>query len=142
MTIVFPFEMPNGIYDVDLMSSYGKLTLQDAFEMRRVATNSSDTFKFWTSINGEKDTVRIYAKDIIGMGKVQFFVDGQEIAWIRPIDKSDPKLRMVGDMDYLARTVELHDGKNRFEIKLDGVRVWRATYVPAFDQARILQTIL
>lgn len=133
VTIIFPFEMPAGVYDVDLISSYGKLTLQDAFEMKISATNFDDTFKFWTRINEELDTVRIYAKDIVGMGKVQFFVDGKEIAWVRAADQSDPKLLMVGPVDYMVRKVDLHEGKNRFEIKLNGVRVWRTTYVPVFD---------
>jgi hypothetical protein len=72
----------------------------------------------------------MYAKDPIGDGKIQFFVDGKEIAWINAVDEADPKLRFAKNFGYLVRSVELNEGKNRFEIRLDGVRVWRATYVP------------
>lgn len=130
--IVFPAELDPGSYDAVLTSSYGKLTLQDAFVFTSTSIDSAnlDSFKMWTHINEAKDTVRIYAKQIVGLGKVQFFVDGHEVAWVRALDASDPKLRKVNGSDYLVRTVSLHPGKNRFEIKLNGVRVWRTTYVP------------
>ena len=75
-------------------------------------------------------TVKMYAKDPIGDGKIQFFVDGKEIAWVNAVDEADPKLSFASSYPYLVRSVELNPGKNRFEIKLDGVRVWRTTYVP------------
>lgn len=83
---------------------------------------------FWTKRNG--DNVKIYAKNIIGMGKVQFFVNGQEIAWIRAGTRSDPKLRVIteGHMtgaSYLVRDKDLLAGKNVFEIYVDGERVER-----------------
>jgi hypothetical protein len=72
----------------------------------------------------------MYAKHPVGDGKIQFFVDGKEISWINAVDLTDPKLSFASSNPYLVRSVDLNPGKNRFEIKLDGVRVWRATYVP------------
>jgi hypothetical protein len=72
----------------------------------------------------------MYAKDPVGDGKIQFFVDGKELAWVNAVDESDPKLSVASGYPYLVRSVDLKPGKNRFEIKLDGERVWRATYVP------------
>jgi hypothetical protein len=53
----------------------------------------------------------IYPKDPIGVGKIQFVVNGREIAWVRAADETDPKLRLAGDSNYLVRTVELAAGK-------------------------------
>ena len=61
---------------------------------------------------------------------MQFLLVGKEIAWVRAVDESDPKLSFANGFSYLVRTVELSPGKNRFEILVDGERVFRATYVP------------
>lgn len=72
--------------------------------------------------------VKVYAKDIVGIGKVQFFVGDREIAWVRATDSEDPKLRTYKGVPYLVRTVILEPGKNRIEIKVDGGRAWFVTY--------------
>lgn len=72
--------------------------------------------------------VKVYAKDIVGIGKVQFWVNGREIAWVRAETRDDPKLRIQNSAPYLVRTVELSPGKNRIEIRLNGTRAWFATY--------------
>lgn len=72
--------------------------------------------------------VKVYAKDIVGIGKVQFFVNGREIAWVRAESARDPKLRIDNSYPYLVRTVRLGPGKNRFEILVNGDRAWFATY--------------
>jgi hypothetical protein len=74
------------------------------------------------------DTVKIFAKGVIGAGKVQFLVNGVERAWIRAIDESDPKLRRANGSYYLVRSVKLNKGKNIFEVYQDGERVWRSAY--------------
>lgn len=130
VTVVFPVQMPVGLFDVDLYSSYGKLTLPDAFVFEDLVSVNDTPFEVWTTINFAKDTVRVYAKNIVGLGKIQFFVDGEEIAWVRAVDATDPKLHKVGAASDLVRTVKLHEGKNRFEIKIGGTRAWRTTYVP------------
>ena len=74
-------------------------------------------------------TIKLYAKNIVGVGKVQFFLNGKEIAWVRAVDATDPKLRTANGFSYLVRTVELKPGmKNAVEIYVDGVRERRAAY--------------
>lgn len=72
--------------------------------------------------------VKVYAKDIVGIGKVQFLVGGKEIAWVRATSPDDKKLRTYDNVPYLVRTVTLRPGKNRIEIKVDGGRAWFVTY--------------
>lgn len=72
--------------------------------------------------------VKVYAKDIVNIGKVQFFVGDREIAWVRATSADDSKLRTYNGVPYLVRTVTLEPGKNRIEIKVDGGRAWFATY--------------
>ena len=118
--------------DVDLVinSSSGTLTHQDAFDIPADTCETELSKGRWTQLQSDGQTVKMYAKDPIGDGKIQFFVDGEEIAWVNAADEADPKLSFASSYPYLVRSVELKPGKNRFEIKLDGVRVWRATYVP------------
>ena len=72
--------------------------------------------------------VKVYAKDIVGIGKVQFIVNEREIAWVRAESRGDPKLRIENSYPYLVRTVTLSPGKNRIEIRVEGGRAWFATY--------------
>ena len=74
-------------------------------------------------------SVKLYAKNIVGAGKVQFFLNGKEVAWVRAADANDPKLRTANGFQYLVRTVTLKAGmKNALEIYVDGIRVRRAAY--------------
>lgn len=82
--------------------------------------------RFWAKRNG--NTAKLYAKNIIGAGKVQFMVNGREVAWVSALDGSDPKLRLANNSHYLVRTVNLGPGKNVLEIYLDGERVRRVSY--------------
>ena len=84
----------------------------------------------WTS-NQNDGTVKMYAKNIVGAGKVQFMLNGKEIAWVRAANTSDSKLRLAGaeGAAYLVRTVDLVEGKkNILEIYVDGVRTTRTAY--------------
>ena len=92
------------------------------------ASDAAKATGYWTKRNG--DNVKLYAKNVIGLGKVQFFMNGEEIAWIRAEDKTDPKLRVIteGPMtgaSYLVRDRDLPVGKNVFEIYLNGERIER-----------------
>lgn len=128
LTIEIPDSVGNGVKDLILTGSFGRLTLQGGLILDRVVRAESSSY-FWTQ--KQKDgSVKVYAKNVTGAGKVQFFVDGRELAWVNDVDGTDPKLRFANGASYLVRSVDLNPGKNRFEIKLDGVRVWRATYVP------------
>ena len=131
LVLAFPAGLTPG-QDVDLVinSSSGTLTHQDAFDIPADTCETELSKGRWTQLQSDGTTVKMYAKDPIGDGKIQFFVDGEEIAWVNAADEAEPKLSFASSNPYLVRSVELKPGKNRFEIKLDGVRVWRATYVP------------
>ena len=87
----------------------------------------------WTKRLEGNAQAKLYAKSVVGKGKVQFYFNGKEIAWVRAIDETDPKLRVItsGPMtgaNYLVRTVDLLEGKNILEIYVDGERVRRTAY--------------
>lgn len=92
-----------------------------------LADEPSDVPAFFTKKISQTQ-VKVYAKDIVGIGKVQFMVNEQEIAWVRAESASDPKLRIENSYPYLVRTVTLAPGKNRIEIRVEGGRAWFATY--------------
>jgi hypothetical protein len=122
---VLPGGLAPGLYDLVVFSSFGKLTVQDAFEVS--LTSASVSRGFWTK-KVAPNLVKIYAKSVVGLGKVQFLLNGREVAWIRAVSSSDPKILRPGAGDYLVRTKSLRSGKNRFEVLLNGQRVWFATY--------------
>ena len=132
LVLAFPAGLtPGNNVDLVINSSSGTLTHQDAFDIPADTCAAEASKRRWTQLQPDGKTVKMYAKDPIGDGKIQFFVDGKEIAWVNAVDATDPKLfAAASGYPYLVRSVELKPGKNRFEIKLDGVRVWRATYVP------------
>jgi len=122
----FAFDVPTGlkpgVYDLVVFSSFGKLTVQDAITILASEAKTN----FWTKRMGS--SVKVYAKNVIGSGKVQFVVNGREIAWIRASSSADPRLSSTGLDHYFVRTKSLSSGKNRFEILVSGKRVWFATY--------------
>jgi hypothetical protein len=81
----------------------------------------------WTKLQTD-GTAKMYAKNIVGAGKVQFFHNNKEIAWVRAADALNPKLRAANGAFYLVRTVELVAGKNVLEVYIDGERVRRTAY--------------
>jgi hypothetical protein len=81
----------------------------------------------WTKLQAD-GTAKMYAKNIVGAGKVQFFHNNKEIAWVRAADALNPKLRSAFGAFYLVRTVKLVDGKNVLEVYIDGERVRRTAY--------------
>lgn len=124
-----PDTLNPGGFDLVIFSDSGKLSVLDAFEVESAVVSTGDEFSAWTK-KIQTGQIKMYAKNVVSAGKVQFFVDGEEIAWINAADTSDPKISLASGSPYLVRTVDLKPGKNRLEIRLDGVRVWRATYVP------------
>jgi hypothetical protein len=68
------------------------------------------------------------ASPVVGAGKIQFLLNGKEIAWVRASSTADPKLRSANGTHYLVRRVDLSSGKNRFEILLNGKRLKFATF--------------
>lgn len=73
------------------------------------------------------EQAKLYFKHPIGVGKVQFFLNEKEVAWVRT-DRLSPRLRVAGAASYLVRTVDLNPGRNVLEIYLDGKRERRVIY--------------
>ena len=92
-----------------------------------VADEPADIPAYFTSKVSATE-IKVYAKDIVGVGKVQFWVNDKEVAWIRADSLKNSKLRIHGSKPYFVRTVKLKPGKNRIEITVDGGRAWFATY--------------
>ena len=93
-----------------------------------VVGSASAIVASWTK-NLNDGTVKMYAKNIVGAGKVQFMLNGEEIAWVRATTALDSKLRTANGASYLVRTVDLVEGqKNVLEIYVDGVRTARSAY--------------
>jgi uncharacterized protein YfaS (alpha-2-macroglobulin family) len=76
----------------------------------------------------ETNQVKMYAKNVVGNGKIQFIVDGEEIAWVRTDDPTNSRLRQALGTQYLVRTIELEPGKNRLRFYIDGEQVRLNTY--------------
>lgn len=103
-----------------------------AINIEVTASTADLSFAVWTKKFGSSQG-KMYAKNPGGAGKVVFKLNGKEIAWVRAVDGSDPKLRKVTEgpmagVSYLVRTVKFAKGKNALEIYVDGERVWRAAY--------------
>jgi hypothetical protein len=126
------FQMPGGFaagtYDLVLSGSFGTLTLQGAIVIRATtALEDTQGLRPRAFTKAQSDgTVKVYARDAVGLGKIQFKINGREIAWIRALDATDPRINLRGDG--MVRTVKLMPGKNAIEIFIEGVRVWRAAY--------------
>jgi ELWxxDGT repeat protein len=129
LVLAFPAGLTPG-QDVDLVinSSHGTLTHQDAFDIPAQTCVEDLITGSWTK-NLTNGPVKMYAKNIVGAGKVQFMVNGKEVAWVRAVDETDAKLREANGSYYLVRTVDLVEGqKNVLEIYVDGVRSARSAY--------------
>jgi hypothetical protein len=72
----------------------------------------------------------------VGAGKVQFMLNGREVAWVRAVDATDPKLNVgpAAARDGLVRTVgpgsrwSLVAGRNVLEIYVDDSRLVRRVF--------------
>jgi hypothetical protein len=120
--VVLPSGIKSGTF-VDLETSLGglRVTVPDV-----PIRSSSDTVR--ASIKRVGDKARVAVSSLVGVGKVQILVNGKEIAWVRAVDASDPKLRKSNDVSYLVRTTSLVAGKNRIEILVNGQRQRLVTY--------------
>ena len=126
-TIVIPAGLEPGLKDLVITSSAGTLTVQDALTVSSESA-SGVSAKGWTKKLNDS-SAKIYAKDVVGVGKVQIFFNGKEIAWVNATSESDSKLRTANGAHYLVRTVELVKGqKNILEVHLDGISIKRVAY--------------
>ena len=132
-TIVLPAGLKPGLKDLVITSSAGVLTVQDALTVSAATEDFSESVsavsaKGWTKKLTDS-SAKIYAKDVVGAGKVQIFFNGKEIAWVRATSESDSKLRTANGAHYLVRTVDLVQGKkNVLEVYVDGIRIKRVAY--------------
>jgi hypothetical protein len=127
-SFVLPAGLAQGTYDLALIGSHGALSLASAITVLAEPASNKAVSAFTKRISDSE--IKFYAMNLVGAGKVQLMLNGEEITWVNAKDSSDPKLRLANGSSYLVRTVDLAAGKNRFEILVDGVRIFRATYVP------------
>ena len=89
----------------------------------------------WTRFMGD-GSLKFYARDIVGAGKVRFVLNGREVAWVRATDATDPKLNVgpAAARDGLVRTVgvgsrwSLDAGRNVLEIYVGENRLVRRIF--------------
>jgi len=128
--VVIPSGLEPGVYSIVALGAVGNVTLQSAFTITgATVVESTGSARGWTRAMTD-GTIKMYARDVIGAGKVTLRVNGREIAWVRAVDATDPKLNVgpAGQKDGLVRTITLAPGKNALEIFVDGTRIWRAAY--------------
>ena len=125
LSVQVPSSLATGERSLLLFSTSGRLTIQHTFSQS--VSENGVLVNAWTK-KLDDGTVKIYAKNIVGAGKIQFMVNGKEIAWIRAESPDDPKLRTAGGSHYLVRTINLSEGKNAIEVYVDGERVRRSAY--------------
>lgn len=76
-----------------------------------------------------ENKVKIYAKDIVGVGKVSFISNGRQVGWVRASSETDGKLRKTSAGYYFVRTATIAPGGQvLIEIKVDG----KLAYTEAF----------
>jgi hypothetical protein len=134
LTAKLPLTLTLGVKNVVAHSSAGKLTVQDALEL--TAAPLSTQPRFYTKKNLGSESLNFYARDIVGAGKVRFVLNGREVAWVRAIDASDPKLNVgpAAARDGLVRTVgvgsrwSLAAGRNVLEIYVGENRLVRRIF--------------
>jgi hypothetical protein len=122
LEITIPAGLATGTYDLVVVSSSGRLTVQNAIT---VSGSSEGTGSATPSTKRMGDgTAKVWVFDVVGAGKVQIFVNGKEIAWVNATDANDSKLFN----GYLVRTIDLAEGKNIIEVFVDGERERRTVY--------------
>lgn len=127
ITLLSPAKDP-GPADLVLYSNSTPINLKAAFSYLAVdSLESADSVlavvKRISDVNA-----KVYARNIVGAGKIQFLLNGEEIAWIRAESATDPKLKESQFGPYLVRTINLAPGRNVVEIQLDGTNLRRVIY--------------
>jgi hypothetical protein len=108
--------------DADLIAATANVTVGS------VAAVAGEA-RAWTRFLSATNELKIYARDVVNAGKIQFIVNGTEIAWIRATSAADPKLNVASDG--MVRSVFVRDmlqGRNVIEIFEDGVRIERRIF--------------
>lgn len=104
LQITFPDGLAAGVYDLQVLSSSGLLTVQDLFEI--TAAGPSIEALTGVQIKTVNGLLKVYVFDLVGAGKVQIFFNAKEVAWVNARSITDPKLRRLSDdLGYLVRTI-------------------------------------
>jgi hypothetical protein len=128
--ITVPSSLKPGVYDLVIVSDSGTLTVQDGLRVAAGSSSVGSTSEANPSTKLKEDnTVKVHVFNVVGAGKIQIMLNGEEVAWINTNDPEDSKLFQ----GYLARTLELSDGKNVIEIWVNGVRIDRKAYTKKTD---------
>ncbi len=126
-----------GSTELILESSSGRLSVQGLLMLVSDSPLEAEgtAAHGWTRAMAD-GTVKFYARDLVGAGKVRFMLNGREIAWVRAVDASDPKLNVgpAAARDGLVRTVgagsrwSLVAGRNVLEIWVGENRLVRRIF--------------
>jgi hypothetical protein len=84
--------------------------------------------RFWTKDFGSNE-LKVYARGIVGIGKVEVRLNGREVAWVRAATSLDSRVNLRPDG--LVRTLnsqQLVRGRNVIEVFVDGERVVRRIF--------------
>lgn len=120
-----------GEYYLKLITPTASVAIDKPLIVETEVSVESDELEAWTKRISDTQA-KVYVKNPVGKGKVQVFVNGEEIAWIRAENNTDPKLRMMDSgpmagVSYLVRTIELTDA-NRIAVELDGEQLLSVRY--------------
>lgn len=115
ITLVIPEETALGQNTLKLIGSFGTLSYQNGVEITEALAATTDAgprFEVREMANGD---LKLYAFGIVNQGKIQFMVNGKEMAWVRATSTNHKKLRSVsfagGMQHYLVRTLKNPGGK-------------------------------
>ena len=127
----FKLDAPAGDYLLQLTTTFvdnSDYSLVMPINIAGAATEPG-ALRSWTRDFGNNQ-LKLYARGVIGAGKVSFFQNDREIAWVRAVDATDPKLNVgtPGARDGMVRTATPVMGRNVFEVYVDGERVVRRIF--------------
>jgi len=133
LSLEIPLGLAAGSYDLVALGDFGRLTIQGVIAVSAPLQPNANG-SAWTKAQPDNRTAKVYFRNPVSAGKVQFFLNGREIAWVRATSPANPKLRIQPDgpmaqTPYLVRTVKLEaNTKNIIEIHVNGERLRRVAY--------------
>lgn len=109
LSFVVPAAAPLGQQPLVLVGSFGSLSYQNGVEVL------AETVRFEVRRQANGD-LKLYAFGILNQGKIQFMVDGQELAWVRATTNQNAGVRTIvttsGSEHYLVRTLKNPNSKS------------------------------
>lgn len=114
--LLLPEGLTPGVKNLLVTSAYGQLTHQSLFTIPG-ELNGITPLKIARISEYKQSQYKLYAFDVVGAGKIQFFQNGKEVGWIRASSEMDPKLE---NQSYFVRSITLQKGLNRLEVRVLG----------------------